>query len=113
MEDFELCYEEGGISDNPAYSAWLKMYHPEPSSPESPLSNYYQTALKHSLLDSFIDCSQQPQFHPRIKATPSVRVLTSSENLERIDQRKREKEEKDQQKEARAKAREARKRRKS
>ena len=106
LEDFQSFYEEGGDSENPRYQRWVKMYHPESLLLSgSPLPVLYQPALKHSTIDQFLDCPDPPQRHPVDTQYSSLRVLTSSENLKRIEEKKKEKQRKAQEKEERAKLR--------
>ena len=88
------------------------MYHPTCNStllsdsslsdfllPDSPLPDVYQPALKHSSLDRFLDCPDPPQRRPAVNEQHSVRVLTSSENLKRMEEKEKEKQRKAREKE--------------
>jgi len=77
--------------------------------PDSPLSDSYQPALKHSSIQHFLDCPDPPRRHPVINEQHSLRVLTSSENLKRVEEKEKEKQKKAREKEERAKMREIKK----
>ena len=121
-ENFGKCYEAGANSDESRYQVWLKMYHPTCNStllsdsslsdfllPDSPLPDVYQPALKHSSIDCFLDCPDPPQRRPAVNDEHSIRVLTSSENLKRMEEKEKEKQRKAREKEERAKQRQAKK----
>ena len=77
--------------------------------PDSPLPDVYQPALKHSSLDGFLDCPNSPHRCPAANEQHSIRVLTSSENLESMEEKGKEKQRKAREKEERAKQRQAKK----
>ena len=102
----------GANSDDSRYQVWLKMYQPTCNStllsdsslsdfllPDSPLPDIYQPALKHSSLDGFLDCPDPPQRHPAANEQHSIWVLTSSENLESMEEKGKEKQRKAREKE--------------
>lgn len=108
QEHFERCYEDGGSSENPQYQIWLKMYHPDSLlSSDSPLLKPYQPALKQSSIGKFLDCPDPPKRRPAVNEKVSLRVLTSSDNLKRIEEKEKEKQRKAREKEDRAKTRES------
>ena len=98
------------------------MYHPTCNStllsdsslsdfllPDSPLPDVYQPALKHSSIDCFLDCPDPTQRRPAVNEQHSIRVLTSSENLKKMEEKEKEKQRKAREKEERAKQRQAKK----
>ena len=110
QEVFEMCYQDSDSSDNPRYQMWQKMYHPDSVLLSvSPLPEPYRPVLKHSSISHFLDCPDPLQRHPVVSGKCSLRVLTSSENLKRIEDKEKEKQRKAHEKEERAKLREAKK----
>ena len=107
MECFDTCFEEGtGDRDDSQYQAWLKMYYPEALSPvNSPLSAVYLPAVKHTSIGDFLDSPPPLPRYPGVVKS-SLRVLTSSENLQRIEEKAKKKEAQLQEKEERARKRE-------
>ena len=83
------------------------MYHPEALLLSgSPLPASYQPALKHGYFDKYLDCPDLPKQRVVVPEKSSLRVLTSSDNLKRIEEKGKEKLKKAQEKEERAKLRE-------
>ncbi len=110
QEEFQKVYEDGGTSDNPRYQLWLRMYRPDSLLMSgSPLPECYQPVIRHSSIDQFLASPVLPQRRPISTEIGSRRVLTSSENLMRIELKEKEKQRKAQEKEERAKLREAKK----
>ena len=85
------------------------MYHPDSLLSDSPLPRSYQPALKQSSLAQFLDCPDPPEQRPVASSKSSLRVLTSAENLKRIEGKENQKKRKACEKEERAKQRETRK----
>ena len=76
--------EEGGDRSDSRYQTWLKRYHPDLAPSESPISTAYLPAERAS---SFVGILDSPSVlsHPAT-AKSSVRVLTSSDNMQRIEE---------------------------
>ena len=114
QEEFQQMYDDvsddddydGG--DNPRCRSWLQMYHPEMLS-DSPLPTSYLPAVKQSSLGQFLSIPDSLVRHPLPSTARSLRVLTSKENLERIEEKEKEKQKKVKEKAERAKTREAKK----
>ena len=105
--EFELQFEARQDCENPRYKLWLQKYHPElPLLDESPLPYSYQPAKPHSTLSDCLTLPDHPYLQPRAQLY-SDRVLTSAENLRRLQEKEMQKEEKARIKEERAKQREA------
>lgn len=103
LEYFEECFEDGtGNREDSRYQAWLRMNHPDVSF--SVVSPPYKPAEKHSSLGNFLDSSPDRSFP--VVTSSSLRVLTSSENLKKIEEKEKEKKAKLQEKEERARKRE-------
>ena len=101
VEHFETCLEEGtGDRSDSRYQTWLKRYHPDLAPSESPISTAYLPAERAS---SFVGILDSPSVlsHPAT-AKSSVRVLTSSENMQRIEEKELQKRAKLREKEERA-----------
>ena len=108
-EDFQRVYDSSSETDNPKYQSWLSMYHPDSLLSDSPFPRSYQPALKQSSLAQFLDCPDPPEQRPVVSNKSSLRVLTSAENLKRIEGKENQKKRKACEKEERAKQRETRK----
>ena len=92
-ENFTMCYEEEGACnfEDSRYHMWLKTYHPDSSLViDSPLPTSYHPAVKYSAIGNYFDCPSPPQRRPAVEKS-SLRVLTSYENLKRIEQKEKEK----------------------
>ena len=87
------------------------MYPPEILKLYSPLPSLYQPAVKQSLLGHFLVCPDPQVRRPLPSSGGSLHVLTNSENLKRIKEKREEEkmERKAREKAERAKAREAKK----
>ena len=111
QEEFEECFEEGtGNREDSRYQLWINMYHPHSSLiADSPLPLSYQPAVKHSSIGNYLECPLLPKSSTTLAKSSSIRVLTSSENLKRLEQKEKEKQMKLQDKEERARKREQRK----
>ena len=112
-DDFRLCYEEGGHYNfgSRRYQQWLKVNHP--TSPcDSPVS-VYKPMEKHSSIRPLLNSPTIPQRSRVTNRNGSVRVLTSAENLKRIDEKEKEKQRKIHEKEERARSRKAKQLQKS
>lgn len=109
QEEFQRIYDDADEADCPRYQSWLKMYHPDTLLSDSPLMTSYQAAVKQSSLGQFLTCPDPPVRRPLPSGGRSLRVLTSSENLKRIEEKEKEKERKANEKVERAKKREANK----
>ena len=108
VEHFETCLDEGtGDRSDSRYQTWLKRYHPDLAPSESPISTAYLPAERAS---SFVGILDSPSVlsHPAT-AKSSVRVLTSSENMQRIEEKELQKRAKLREKEERARRREEKK----
>ena len=75
----------------------------DPLLSDSPLPTSYQPAVRQSSLGQFLTCPAVPPRRTLPKSKSSLRVLTSSENLKRIEEKEKEKQRKAQEKEERAK----------
>ncbi len=109
QENFQKVYDSRGETDNPKYQTWVKVYHPNSLPLDSPLPKSYQPAVKQSSLKQFLNCPDPPEWCPVATSRSSLRVLTSSENLKKIEDEETKKQRKAHEKEERAKQREARK----
>ena len=88
---------------------WLKTYHPDSSLViDSPLPTSYHPAVKYSAIGNYFDCPSPPQRRPAVEKS-SLRVLTSYENLKRIEQKEKEKQIRLREKEERKRMREEKK----
>ena len=127
---FQTRFEEGYDLNDQRYRRWLRMYHPETKSPSSQGEdvNYLSTSepsltdacpttstpvscnlLSHSSFLSKVLADQAPPIkYPDKPPNPSggARVLTSSENLERLTEKERRKEEAAKEKQRRKEERE-------
>lgn len=97
-DDFELCYEESGTWNlgNSRYQQWLRKNHPT-----SVVSDRSYVTINSSLR-LFLSTPKAPK---KDCTNYSSRVLTSSENLKRIEEKEREKQKKIEEKEERARHR--------
>lgn len=99
-EDFKLCYEEGGAwnLESLRYQQWLKINHPT-----TVASDCSHQSIYHSIRPFL----STPTVQKKSYGNTSSRVLTSSENLRRIDEKEKEKQRKIREKEERARSRKA------
>ncbi len=107
QENFQKVYDSRGETDNPKYQ--VKVHHPDSLPLDSPLPKSYQPAVKQSSLKQFLNCPDPPERRPMATRKSSLRFLTSSENLKKIEDKETKKQRKAHEKEERAKQREAKK----
>lgn len=101
---FESCYDDGyDLSKDARYQKWLQIYHPDDPLCSADNTSDYQSSQHQSCLKKFFDYPSPPQRRCGITEETSARVLTSSQNLQCLEEKKQKKEQNEKLKQERIK----------